>query len=100
MGRCFVAGLGVRIFDDELSDYGEIILKWVSIRIGEKVWCRRREDVEFRLERRKTVLNALGRIFGRRASEDGNDPMAFLDEYAAVMNRHARVKGLFRVECG
>ena len=46
------------------------------------------------------MLNALGRIFGRRASEDGNDPMAFLDEYAAVMNRHARVKGLFRVECG
>lgn len=92
VGRCFVAGLDVRIFDDELSDYGEIILKWVSIRIGEKVWCRRREDVEFRLERRKTVLNALGRIFGRRASEDGNDPMAFLDEYAAVMNRHARVK--------
>ena len=38
------------------------------------------------------MLNALGRIFGRRASEDRNDPMAFLDEYAAVMNRHARVK--------
>ena len=34
------------------------------------------------------MLNALGRIFGRRASEDRNDPMAFLDEYAAVMNRH------------
>ena len=38
------------------------------------------------------MLNALGRIFGRRASEDRNDPMAFLDEYAAVMKRHARVK--------
>ncbi len=38
------------------------------------------------------MLNALGRIFGRRASEDRNDPMAFLDEYAAVMNRHTRVK--------
>lgn len=34
------------------------------------------------------MLKALGRIFGRRASEDRNDPMAFLDEYAAVMNRH------------
>lgn len=34
------------------------------------------------------MLNALGRIFGRGASRDGNDPMAFLDEYAAVMNRH------------
>ena len=38
------------------------------------------------------MLNALGRIFGRRASEDRNDPMAFLDEYAAVMNQHTRVK--------
>lgn len=38
------------------------------------------------------VLNALGRIFGRRASEDRNDPMAFLDEYAAVMNRHTGLK--------
>lgn len=34
------------------------------------------------------MLNALGRIFGRGASGDRNDPMAFLDEYAAVMNRH------------
>ncbi len=34
------------------------------------------------------MVNALGRIFGWRASEDRNDPMAFLDEYAAVMNRH------------
>ena len=38
------------------------------------------------------MLNALGRIFGRGASGDRNDPMAFLDEYAAVMNRHTRVK--------
>ena len=34
------------------------------------------------------MLNALGRIFGRGTSGDRNDPMAFLDEYAAVMNRH------------
>ena len=34
------------------------------------------------------MLNALGRIFGRGASGDRYDPMAFLDEYAAVMNRH------------
>ena len=34
------------------------------------------------------MLNALGKIFGRGASGDRNDPMAFLDEYAAVMNRH------------
>ena len=34
--------MGVRIFDDELSDYGEIILKWAVIRIGEKAWWRRR----------------------------------------------------------
>ena len=38
------------------------------------------------------ILSALGRIFGRRASEDGNDPMAFLDEYAAVMNKHTGLK--------
>ena len=38
------------------------------------------------------MVNALGRIFGRRASEDRNDPMAFLDEYAAVMNRHTGLK--------
>ena len=38
------------------------------------------------------MLNTLGRFFGRGASEDGNNPMAFLDEYAAVMNRHTRVK--------
>lgn len=34
------------------------------------------------------MLNALGRIFGRGASGDRYDPMTFLDEYAAVMNRH------------
>ena len=38
------------------------------------------------------MLNALGRFFGRGTSGDRNDPMAFLDEYAAVMNRHTRVK--------
>lgn len=38
------------------------------------------------------MLNALGRLFGRGSSGDRNDPMAFLDEYAAVMNRHTRVK--------
>ena len=37
-------------------------------------------------------MNALGRIFGWRASEDRNDPMAFLDEYAAVMNRHTGLR--------
>lgn len=35
-GRCFVAGSGVRIFDDEFSDYGEIMWKWAIVRIGEK----------------------------------------------------------------
>lgn len=34
------------------------------------------------------MLNGLGRIFGRGTSGDRDDPMAFLDEYAAVMNRH------------
>ncbi len=38
------------------------------------------------------MLNALGRFFKRGASGEGNDPMAFLDEYATVMNRRARVK--------
>ena len=38
------------------------------------------------------MVNALGRIFGWRASEDRNDPMAFLDEYAAVMNRHTGLR--------
>ena len=28
-----------------ISDYGEIMLKWASVRIGEKVWCCRREDL-------------------------------------------------------
>ena len=34
------------------------------------------------------MLNALGRLFKRGASGEEKDPMAFLDEYAAVMNRH------------
>ena len=34
------------------------------------------------------MLNALGRFFKRGASGEEKDPMAFLDEYAAVMNRH------------
>ena len=38
------------------------------------------------------MLNALGRLFGRGGSGDRDDPMAFLDEYAAVMNQHTRVK--------
>lgn len=38
------------------------------------------------------MLNTLGRFFGRGASEDGNNPMVFLDEYAAVMNRHTGLK--------
>lgn len=38
------------------------------------------------------MLNTLGRFFGRGASGDGNNPMAFLDEYAAVMNRHTGLK--------
>ena len=38
------------------------------------------------------MLNALGRLFGRGDLGDGNDPMAFLDEYAAVMNRHTGLK--------
>ena len=38
------------------------------------------------------MLNTLGRFFGRGASEDGNNPMAFVDEYAAVMNRHTGLK--------
>ena len=35
-GLCFVAGSGARIFDDELSDYGEIMLKWVIIALVKK----------------------------------------------------------------
>ena len=38
------------------------------------------------------MLNALGRFFTRETSGEEKDPMAFLDEYAAVMNRHTRVK--------
>lgn len=38
------------------------------------------------------MLNALGRFFKGGASGEENDPMAFLDEYAAVMNRHTGLK--------
>lgn len=38
------------------------------------------------------MLNALGRFFKRGAFGEEKDPMAFLDEYAAVMNQHTRVK--------
>lgn len=38
------------------------------------------------------MLHALGRFFKRGASGEGNDPMAFLDEYATVMNRHTGLK--------
>lgn len=38
------------------------------------------------------MLNALGRFFKRGTSGEENDPMAFLDEYAAVMNRHTGLK--------
>lgn len=38
------------------------------------------------------MLNTLGRFFGRGGSGDRNAPMAFLDEYAAVMNRHTGLK--------
>ena len=38
------------------------------------------------------MLNALGRFFKRGASGEEKDPMAFLDEYAAVMNRHTGLK--------
>ena len=34
------------------------------------------------------MLNALGQFFKRGASGEEKDPMAFLDEYAAVMNQH------------
>ena len=37
------------------------------------------------------MLNGLGRIFGRGTSGDRNDPMVFLDEYAAVMNRYTQI---------
>ena len=38
------------------------------------------------------MLNALGQFFKGGASGEEKDPMAFLDEYAAVMNQHTRVK--------
>ena len=38
------------------------------------------------------MLNALGRLFGSGGTGDRNDPMVFLDEYAAVMNRHTGLK--------
>lgn len=38
------------------------------------------------------MLNALGQFIKRGASGEEKDPMAFLDEYAAVMNQHTRVK--------
>ena len=38
------------------------------------------------------MRTALGTIFGRGDFGGRSDPMAFLDEYAAVMKRHARVK--------
>ena len=38
------------------------------------------------------VLNALGRFFKRGASREEKDPMVFLDEYAAIMNRHTGLK--------
>ena len=41
------------------------------------------------------MLNALGRFFRGGASGDENDPMAFLDEYAAVMNREGKKRWLF-----
>jgi len=38
------------------------------------------------------VMDALGRFFKRGASGEGNDPMAFLDEYASVMNRYVKIE--------
>ena len=38
------------------------------------------------------MLNAFSCFFGRMGSGKKGDPMAFLDEYAAVMNQHTRVK--------
>ena len=37
-------------------------------------------------------MDALERFFGRKVDGDRNDLMAFLDEYAAVMNRHTGLK--------
>ena len=38
------------------------------------------------------MLNAVSCFFGRMGSGKKDDPMAFLDEYAAVMNRHTGLK--------
>ena len=38
------------------------------------------------------MLSAFSCFFGRMGSGKKDDPMAFLDEYAAVMNQHTRVK--------
>ena len=38
------------------------------------------------------MLNAFSCFFGRMGSGKKEDPMAFLDEYAAVMNRHTGLK--------
>ncbi|MDK7340128.1 TNT antitoxin family protein [Pauljensenia sp. UMB0018B] len=38
------------------------------------------------------MLNAFSCFFGRMGSGKKNDPMAFLDEYVAVMNRHTGLK--------
>ena len=38
------------------------------------------------------MLNAFSCFFGRMGSGKKDDPMAFLDEYAAVMNRHTGLK--------
>ena len=38
------------------------------------------------------MLSALSCFFSRIGAGKKDDPMAFLDEYAAVMNRHTRVK--------
>ena len=38
------------------------------------------------------MLNAFSCFFGRMGSGKKGDPMAFLDEYAAVMNRHTGLK--------
>lgn len=37
-------------------------------------------------------MDALERFFGRKVDGDRNDPMAFLDEYAAVMNRYVKIE--------
>ena len=38
------------------------------------------------------MLSAFSCFFGRMGSGKKDDPMAFLDEYAAVMNRHTGLK--------